>query len=483
MADLGGKLCVVVMADSITQMQQKINTAVNVDMIECRLDYLPVAELAQVPMLQASTNAPLLFTLRSQQEGGRVEMPESERIEALKKLMLLQPAYVDVEHHVPLEVITALQALSPNTQLIISKHHLKHTPEDLQQALLAMPQVSNAIYKLVTFAQSTLDSLRMLSFVKQHSGDRRMTGFCMGEHGVPSRVLGKVVGNQIHYAAMNADAASAPGQLSLQELESIYRFSQLNADTAIYGLLGSPVSQSPGHVFHNNEFKVRDRNAVYLRFQVEPEELLEFFKFKTQLNLRGFSVTMPLKVAVIECLDELTLLAKKIGAVNTVKIGADGRCVGTNTDAMGALHAIEEVTSVANKQVVIVGAGGAAKAIAYALIQHGARVLLVARNLEKAQPLAAELQCDLQALGAFCDAEKLSYDILVNTTPVGMKEDALPIPERCILANSVVMDIIYQPRQTPLLQVAQYKECRCIYGEAMYRHQAQLQQSEWLPRQ
>ena len=282
------------------------------------------------------------------------------------------------------------------SKLILSYHNFEKTPDNLEEILQTMLKVSSAkFYKIATMARSSLDALRMLRFVKEHSD---VIGLCMGTLGQLTRILAPVVGSQIMYAS---HTNSILGQLSLEALLEIYHFRSLARKTRIYALIGDPVSQSLGHLYHNMEMQ---GVGVYCKIPIKSSELSSFFQHIRDLPFGGLSVTMPHKEAVIPFLDEIDNEAKEIGAVNTIGF-KKGKLVGTNTDAKAAFQLLGNVRG---KTVLVLGAGGAGRAIIYAAKKRGADIFVWNRTREKAEKLAKEFGCKWGI--------PKKYDILVNTT-------------------------------------------------------------------
>ncbi len=252
----------------------------------------------------------------------------------------------------------------------------------------------------------------------------------------------------------------------------------MNAATEMYGVMGNPVRHSLSPVIHNGAFRRMGRNAVYLAFEVT--DLAAAVNGIRGLGIRGMSVTIPHKTAILSLLDELDDVAAKIGAVNTVA-WRDGKLVGYNTDWQGALSALEQKTVLQGKRVVLLGAGGAARAIAFGLKQKECRVFIFNRSLAKAADLAAELGF---VHGSLASVETLDADILINATSVGMapNDGESPLPKKILKPGMTVMDIVYSPLRTKLLQDGEEKGCRTIDGLEMLAHQGAFQEEIWLGR-
>ncbi|MBS0615579.1 MAG: shikimate dehydrogenase [Verrucomicrobia bacterium] len=340
--------------------------------------------------------------------------------------------------------------------LILSYHNFEETPSDLEGLLKKLKAKSRAqYYKIATMAKSTLDCFRMLELAQKHSN---VIGICMGEDGTPSRILAPLFGTPIMYASLSPEHATAPGQLTMQELIGVYHFRKLNKNTLIYAVIGDPVSQSPGHLYHNERLK---GEGVYVKLRIRSEELSRFFTYVRHLPFKGLSVTIPHKVAVMDYLDVIDPEAKEIGAVNTIDI-RDGKLIGYNTDALGALGALGEVSG---KRVIVLGAGGAAQAIIHGLLKHHAHVTIINRTRAKAEELSKRFQC---TVGSEEDL-KGPYDILIQAT----SSDEVPVLQE----GKVVMDISL--KETPFLSAARKLGCHVIPGMEMYRIQAEAQRLKW----
>ena len=249
----------------------------------------------------------------------------------------------------------------------------------------------------------------------------------------------------------------------------------IDANTSLFGLIGNPVAHSLSPAMHNQAFAAISYNGVYLALRVtDPAAAIKGIR---ALNFKGVSVTLPHKVAVMEYLDEVDETAARIGAVNTI-VNNRGRLIGYNTDCAGALQALRTRTSIKGKSVGLIGAGGAARAIGFGLVAAGGRVTILNRSRTSGEGLAADLRAEYLPLN---DWQPNRYEILINTTPVGMhpETDATPIPKEDVSKEMVVMDIVYNPLDTRLLKAAAAKKCRTINGVAMFVFQGVHQFELW----
>jgi shikimate dehydrogenase len=249
----------------------------------------------------------------------------------------------------------------------------------------------------------------------------------------------------------------------------------IDANTSLFGLIGNPVAHSLSPVMHNQAFAAIGYNAVYLAFRVI--DLDSAIKGIRTLNVKGVSVTLPHKIAVMQCLDEVDETAATIGAVNTI-VNNNGKLIGYNTDCQGALQALRTKTAIQGKSVAIIGAGGAARAIGFGLRSTAGSLTILNRSRTNGERLAADLQADFLPLNAW---QPNRYEILINTTPIGMhpKTDATPISKKDLSKEMVVMDIVYNPLKTRLLKEAEAKKCRTINGVSMFVFQGAYQFELW----
>lgn len=249
----------------------------------------------------------------------------------------------------------------------------------------------------------------------------------------------------------------------------------IDSHTQLYAVMGDPVGHSLSPVMHNRAFSHIGQNAAYLAFQVK--DIAGAVSGIRVLNIKGVSVTIPHKVAVMEYLDEIDQTAARIGAVNTV-VNREGILHGYNTDAWGAVKALKDKTPIKGKTAGILGAGGAARAIGFGLVSEGVRVTIINRTRKKGEKLSRTLNAEFQQL---TPELRLACDILINTTPIGMTPDTgvSPIPAKTLKPDMVVMDIVYNPLKTRLLHDAEAMGCITVNGTAMFVNQGAFQFELW----
>ena len=249
----------------------------------------------------------------------------------------------------------------------------------------------------------------------------------------------------------------------------------IDSNTRLYAVMGNPVGHSLSPVMHNAAFRQTGHNGVYVALQVT--DLPGAVAAIRVLNIRGCSVTIPHKVTVMDLLDHVDPMACRIGAVNTI-VNEAGRLCGFNSDGPGALTALLEKTPVDRRRVAVIGAGGAARALAHGIAEHGGQLTIVNRSQDRGRRLASQLECQFCPL---VDFSGVGYDILINTTSVGMVPDAdqMPVAHACLRPGMTVMDIVYNPLETRLLSAARQAGCTVVDGVAMFVHQGAFQFERW----
>ncbi len=249
-----------------------------------------------------------------------------------------------------------------------------------------------------------------------------------------------------------------------------------DAATSVYGVIGDPISHSLSPVMHNAAFSHIGYNGVYLAFQVRDVEAA--ISGMRALGIRGLSVTIPHKVSVMAFLDSVDDIAQKIGAVNTLVSRDDGMLIGYNSDCLGAIQALSEKTEIQGREVGIIGAGGAARAIGFGICAEHGQLTIVNRSHDKGEKLAKELGADFLPLS---DLDKLHCQILINTTSLGMtpSTQTTPVPKKYLEKEMVIMDIVYNPLKTLLLKDAESAGCTIVDGVEMFVYQGAFQFEQW----
>ena len=355
-------------------------------------------------------------------------------------------------------------------QVLLSLHDFRRTPP-LAGALKSLRAAGADALKIAAQARSIGDSMRLLRAARDAS-DRVVVP--MGEVGLPARILALREGSALAYAPVGE--ATAPGQVSVWELKHLYRAHELNRQTRVYGVIGNPIGHSLSPLMHNTAFAARRINAVYLPFLAK--DLGDFLRAVPELGIKGFSVTLPHKESILRHLDECEALAAEIGAVNTVVVRRDGSLYGCNTDYVGVLRALEKKFRIEGSRVLIFGAGGAARAAAFALARAGAAVAICARRERAARELARAVEGEAVPRRAL---RTESFDAIVNATPVGMYPHAEISPlEARELHCRVAMDMINRPQRTKFLKLAASKGIATVHGVDMFVPQGVAQWELWM---
>lgn len=445
--------------------------------LEFRLDYLPDPEhgiAAMKKFLLRHTDCTILATCRRRQNQGKFTGSIEEQ------LRILNAAREAGAHAVDLEIESAenceerLADLRASTYLLLSYHNYGGTPPRLDHVLKRMTRIPAHGYKIVTTARKPSDTSRVLALAKSHPKTPTIL-LAMGETGFATRVLSPAFGGLYTYAAPNMAVGTASGQVGAKKLRSIYRVGKVSRDAKIYGVIADPVSHSISPAVHNRAFQAKRIDASYLPFLVKPGQLKDFFAMAEDLPLAGFSVTIPHKQKIIRYLDQVDLVAKRIGAVNTVWRKA-GKWRGTNTDAPGVTVPLERHLRLSKSSVLVVGNGGAARGAAFALVEAGAKLSLTGRNIDRVRALASA--CGAEPLSRE-QAESRMFDAVVHATPLGMA----PNTDKCFFRDKIpaklVFDMVYTPMETELLKRARAQKAVVIPGIEMFLEQASRQFEIW----
>jgi len=356
------------------------------------------------------------------------------------------------------------------TKVMLSMHDFRRTPE-IPKRLSVPRQGGVDAIKIAAMSRTISDSVRLLGVLRN---SRHVVAVPMGEIGLPGRLLALREGSALAYAPVAS--ATAPGQVHLREFKELYRAHQITDKTRVFGVIGNPIGHSLSPVLHNTGYVAAKKDAVLLPFLVE--RLEDFLKAAPELGVEGFSVTIPHKEAIFRRLDDCEPLAQRIGAVNTVTVRRDGSLYGSNTDYLGVLRALEKKLRLRGSRVLVFGAGGSARAAAFALAEAGAEVFVCARREAAARALARAVDGDVVRRSAL---SKEKFDAILNTTPVGMHpQDGISPLKAGELHCSVVMDFIYHPLRTKLLQIAAAKGIQSVSGVEMFLAQGIAQWELWM---
>ncbi len=452
------------------------------DLVEYRIDNF-ADDPAQVVAMVERSALPCILTCRPTWEGGDYAGDEAVRLAVLQAAAEASrpPAYIDVELRSELH---ARLKLGGDTGLILSIHDFTGRPADLTRRIEQMAAHSLCrVIKVAWFARSLRDNLEAFEIIAARH--KSTIALCMGEFGLPSRVLARKFGALLTFAALDEGAGTAPGQPTVAPLKQLYRWDKLGCGTRVYGVIGYPIAHSMSPAIHNAGFDEVGHDGVYLPLPIPPE--YEHFKATVgsylamdELHFRGASVTIPHKQNLMRFAQEqggeIEPLAQRIGAANTLTVGEDGSLYASNSDYAGALDSLPMSRDQLNgKRVAVIGAGGAARAVVAGFAEYGADVQIHNRTHEKAERLAADF--DVQAV----EDIPTDSEIYINCTSVGMHPnvDDTPIPADVHRAGAIVFDTIYNPRETRLLREAKAAGSTTIGGAEMFVRQAAAQFEPW----
>ena len=490
-----GKLCVAIQASSPEELIERAASALaDSRFLEFRLDSLakPASILPKVKeFLAAHRDTTVLATCRRKQFGGLFTGSLKAELEVLLAAAEAGCQIVDLEvesaeEAAPRQLDQLRDGLrAAGTALLISFHDFSRT-KNLDQTALRIEVFQPDFVKVVSTAKSLADNLAVLKLIQEHSRSVEVVGIAMGEEGLVSRVLGLRAGAPFTFAAFSdspisdkpatvSTQATAPGQLTARTLRDLYRVEQLDQATRIFGVAGDPIAHSLSPLMHNAAFRRENVNAILL--PLITHKVADLITLARELPLAGSAVTMPLKQEVLPHLANSDPLTARIGACNTLRTGADGKLYGFNTDVAGVIRPLERRLKLQGARIVVLGAGGAARAAVFGLVEQGAEVFIVNIVHEDAVKLAKQakakaLKRDLFAKGAF--------DVLINATPCGMEgnKQPLPITEKELNA-SLVFDMVYNPMETPLLKLAKERGIPVISGMEMFVQQGARQFEIW----
>jgi 3-dehydroquinate dehydratase/shikimate dehydrogenase len=466
------QICVTLAEENTAALiDRMVDLEPHADLFEIRGDLVRELDLLTLTRVKRK---PLLFTCRAVSEGGKAKDAHPERREMLLEAVKRGFEYVDVEHRVPLYEVVAAKS---GKGLVVSFHDLEGTPEDLDRLYAAMSAHGADIVKIVVTPRSFADVARLLDFAARAAtgGGTPLVAFAMGALGMPTRVLAGRFGAPFTFASPAAGAEAAPCQVPAAVMDDLYRVRRISPRTKVYGIVGTDVGKSRSPRMHNSAFAACGLDAVYLPFSAE--SLAAFLGARTALGLSGCSVTRPYKVEILEHLDVVDEEAALAGSVNTVVVEGD-RLRGFSTDGIGVTVPLGRHLPLQGASVLVLGAGGASRAAAYALRKEGASVTLLARDPEKAADAARALGCDY---GSLDSAGERRFDAVINATPVGGGPLAglSPVSASVWHAGCVAFDMLYEPVETRFLREAKAAGASTVSGLEMLLAQAVGQFEAW----
>lgn len=462
------------------------------DAIELRADFLkgltPQIAADLVKNIKNSTNIPLIFTCRDSAEGGQNNYPSNLRLQSIIAAIENNADFIDIEfanfNSARDKILPLLE--NSKTRLILSTHDFEKSISDpgkiYNDIKAAHP---DAIPKIVCTANHINDCFPALDLL--HSTNDDLIVLCMSPAGIISRLLAKKLNAFLTFASLEDAAATASGQVTIEQMKNLYRFDKIDEKTALYGIVGSPVAHSKSPNLHNSLFDKTKLNKLYLPLLVdggsdEFNTFIDNIRKRPWLNFHGLSVTIPHKQNAINYTTQqggsVESLCDKIGAANTLLLEPDS-IKAYNTDLDGALDSITTAMNITRESfkdmsVTIIGAGGVARAIVAGLTDCGANVKIYNRTLSKAKTLAEEFGCDFAPLD---ELKNINASLVINCTSIGMHPDfnASPLPANLITQEMTVFDTVYNPPRTLLLTFAEHAGAKTIEGTQMFINQAKAQ--------
>jgi len=472
------RICVAVIGTDASDMVDRAEALVRDNpFLEFRLDYLakPALALGKIKhFIDYNPQSICIATCRRVPSGGKFKGSVAAQLDILSKAVAAGCQLVDVELQTAVRCKPSqISVLRSRGSVILSFHDFKQT-RNLDETLEKMSSIPADFYKIVTTATTLHDNVTMMKFLEQRGDQYSLVGMCMGEQGFISRVLGVRAGSAFTFAAMNAEEKTAPGQVTSQVLRNTFRIEQVDTATKVYGVVGDPVAHSLSPAIMNAAMRRENVNAVYVALHAKTlKDLLACVK---DIPIHGLSVTMPYKEAILKYLDNTDSHTTKVGACNTIVRMQDGKLYGFNTDTAGVVRPLEQRITIAESKILVLGAGGAARAAVFGLKERGAEVYILNRNVAKGQKLARQARARTAKRQ---DLKKLKFDVVINATPVGMGASReSPLNENEI-NTQYLFDMVYDPSETRLMELARARGAQIIPGIEMFVQQAARQFEIW----
>ena len=468
------RVCGVVAAETAREMIKQLRRGLRkTRTLELRLDYLANASERDAFLSWIRRRRPravLIGTCRRKEGGGLFAGSRDQEIAILAQASRSGCAWCDVEIETAGRLAKGelTRALAP-ARVMVSHHDFRRTPSNLAGIVRRLKDTGARAVKVAAQCRSVSESVRICDLPRKH---RDIVAIPMGEVGLAGRVLSLRMGSALAYASV--DRSTAPGQLSLEAMGNLYRAGRITRRTQVYGVIGDPIGHSLSPLLHNTAFAARKSDAVFVPFLVR--DLRDFVGAMKDFGVKGLSVTIPHKESIQRFLDDCDPLAARIGAVNTVVVRGGGRLYGYNTDYVGVLRSLERRMRLAGSRVLLFGAGGAARAAAFALAQAGSIVCLCARRPERARALARAAGGQVVERA---DLRHEFFDAIVNCTPIGMHPNGGTPLTSAELNCRIVMDMVYRPLETELLRTAIRKGIETISGLEMFLAQGFAQYEIW----
>ncbi|MDR3115641.1 MAG: type I 3-dehydroquinate dehydratase [Treponema sp.] len=459
-----------------------------VDLAELRVDCLEADERLLIRRFPEMVDLPVILTIRRERDGGRFTAGEGSRISLFSKALAFADAdkrhnfaYVDMEEYLNVPCLEEV-ARTFGTRIIRSYHNIHGVDDNLVELMRRLRHVGDELVKVAVMPHSLAEVVRAVKAARD-TADMDKILLCMGNFGTPTRILAEQLGSPFSYTTVKERPAAGSGQLDPQELAELYRFRDITAKTRIFGITGFPLKVTFSPAFFNAVFTLEHTDAVYVPFPTD--DIQAFIALAEELGIAGASVTVPHKEGILPYLTQVSEEVQGIGACNTIVSRPKGWS-GFNTDAPGfsgaLLHFIGKSTF-RGKRITIIGAGGAARAVAAEVHRLHGKALILNRNVLRARDLAAPYRFAWGPLDNQGIARMDKYgDIIIQTTSAGMEGHTAvdPLELYTFSGKEVVMDLIYKPERTLCLQRAEAAGCRVLNGYAMLIGQAQLQYGHFM---
>ncbi|KAG4111425.1 hypothetical protein ERO13_D13G103600v2 [Gossypium hirsutum] len=472
-------ICAPLMGETVEQMvkEMKQAKAEGSHLLEIRLDHITnFHPHHHLPAILDNKPLPLIILYRPKWDGGLYEGDEHSRLQALRLAAELGADYIDFELKVASHLIRELKInYQSASKFIVSCHITGTTPSDEELANLAatMRATGADILKVVVNVTDITEIARIFHLLSHCQ--MPVIAYSVGERGLISQLLCPKFGGFLAYGSI--EGHSIPGMPSLYSVKHTYKHDLMNSETKVFGLVSKPVSHSKGPILHNPTLRHENFNGVYVPLFVD--NLKEFFSTYSGSDFPGFSVGIPYKEAVVEFCDEVHPLAESIGAVNTIiRRPCDGKLIGYNTDCEAAIISIEDAlkgTLISGKLFVLVGAGGAGRALAFGAKSRGARILIFDIDFERAKSLASAVLGEARTFEQVINFQPEKGAILANATPLGMHpytDQRIPVDQETLGDYELVFDAVYTPRKTRLLKEAEAAGAITVSGVEMFLRQA-----------
>jgi 3-dehydroquinate dehydratase/shikimate dehydrogenase len=488
------KICLCLTAKTIKRNLEILNKYRKfADLAELRVDCLDADERLYIRRFPELAGMPVILTIRRDVDGGNFSGGEGNRIKLFARGLAYASAdsrynfaYVDIEED--FEVPSLEEAARTfGTRIIRSHHNLSGVFDNLSVKIKSMRRTGDELVKIAVSVKTTGDVMRIFRASKSCAGiDKILIG--MGHYGVYSRILAERFGSFMTYssALSESEVPAASGQLDIQELAELYRFKKISKKTRIYGVVGNPLKASVSPWFFNTVFGMENTDAVYVPFPAN--SMGDFLELAKELDIQGLSVTVPFKEAVLPGLAKCSNAVMSVGACNTMFRAEDG-WTGENTDCGGFSDSLLNFLNRKNlkhQKAAIIGAGGAARAIAAEVHRMGAKAIILNRTVHKAKSLASQYGFQWGGLDSRgIEAVSKFSDIIIQTTSLGMDgyEAADPLELYNFTGKEAVMDLIYTPPVTPILKRAAEAGCRTLNGYDMVIRQACFQYPHFFGRE